>query len=78
MSKRVVIRTQTLEADGTITATERVEESSSSGLLEAWGFFALILFTFLLFLVTYRVVSSITYNQPTFKETFNYGIQERF
>ncbi|MBO3463408.1 hypothetical protein G7B40_041120 [Aetokthonos hydrillicola Thurmond2011] len=70
--KRVVIRTRTEEkSDGEIaTFTERIEESSNSGLLEAWGFLALIMSTILLTLATYRVVSSI--NQP---QDNNYGFQ---
>jgi hypothetical protein len=70
--KRVVIRTRTFEkSDGALaTETERIEESNDSGLLEAWGFLALILFTFLLFMATYRAISSI--NQP---QDNNYGIQ---
>ncbi|MUH00381.1 hypothetical protein F7734_52175 [Scytonema sp. UIC 10036] len=72
--KRVVIRTETTDttADGTTTTskTERLEESTPSGLLEAWGFLILILCTFLIFFVTYRIVSNITQRE-------NYGIQER-
>jgi len=71
--KRVVIKTRIQEADGAITSTHREEELSNSGLLEAWGFLVLIFFTFLLFLGTYRLVSSI--NQANQKD--NYGFQER-
>ena len=75
--KRVVIQTEITDrnTDGTTstTKTHREEELSNSGLLEAWGYLILILFTFLLFVATYRVVSSI--NQPTKQD--NYGFQER-
>ena len=73
--KRVVVRTLTEEKnDGAIaTHTERIEESTTSGLLEAWGFLVLMKSTFLLFMATYRVVSSI--NQSTNQD--NYGVQER-
>ncbi len=57
--KRVIIRTEIREADGSRSTSERVEESASSGLLEAWGFFILILFTLILFAFTYRFVSTI-------------------
>lgn len=76
MSKRVVIRTEQLDtyADGTTTTTttHREEESSNSGLLEAWMALVLLLFTGLLFLTTYRVVSSITQIQ---REQIH-GVQE--
>lgn len=79
--KRVVIRTSTQDRmDGTsATESERIEESSDSGLLEAWGFLALFLCTFLLFMATYRVVSGIVSRQPQehLTETDNYGIQRR-
>ena len=75
--KRVVIKTETtdINSDGTTstTKTHREEELSNSGLLEAWGFLILVLFTFLVFVATYRIVSSI--NQPTNQD--NYGFQER-
>ena len=75
--KRVVIQTEITDtnSDGTTTTTKthREEESSNSGLLEAWGYLILILFTFLLFMVTYRVVSSI--NQVN--QEHNYGFQKR-
>ena len=75
--KRVVIKTETTDrsSDGTTTTTKthREEELSNSGLLEAWGYLILILFTFLLFMVTYRVVSSI--NQVN--QEHNYGFQKR-
>ncbi len=74
--KRVVIQTETIDrnTDGTTTTTKthREEELSNSGLLEAWGYLTLIFFTFLLFLVTYRVVSSI--NQSPNQD--NYGFQK--
>ncbi len=71
--KRVTTKTQTTEVDGAVTSTYREEETTSSGLLEAWGFLILILFTFLLFVATYRVVSSI--NQSSNPD--NYGFQKR-
>ena len=71
--KRVTTKTETIEADGTSTTTYREEETTSSGLLEAWGFLILVFFTFFLFLASYRFVSSI--NQPTNQD--NYGFQER-
>jgi hypothetical protein len=68
-----VLRTQD-RADGTTaTESERIEESSDSGLLEAWGFLLLFFFTLLLFLLTYRLVSGI--NQPS--QNHSYGIQTR-
>ncbi|MGJ5676753.1 MAG: hypothetical protein ACR9NN_24650 [Nostochopsis sp.] len=76
MIKRVLIRTETTDthADGTTTSskTERLEETPSSGLLEAWMALVLLLFTGLLFLTTYRVVSSITQIQR--EQT--YGVQQ--
>ena len=76
--KRVVIKTESTDTnqDGTTTTTNtyREEEISNSGLLEAWGFLILILFTFVIFVATYRVVSSI--NQQTNQDR-NYGFQER-
>lgn len=69
--KRVVIRTETREADGSFASSERVEESENSGLLEAWGFLILILFTLLIFFLTYRFVSNIAQRES------NNGIQER-
>lgn len=76
--KRVVIKTEITDrnSDGTTstTKTHREEESSNSGLLEAWGYLILILFTFLLFVATYRVVSSI--NQSPKQD--NYGVQKGF
>ncbi len=67
MTKRVVIRTEQVDtfADGTTTTTttHREEESSNSGLLEAWMALVLLLFTGLLFITTYRIVSSITQMQ---------------
>ncbi len=76
MTKRVFIRTEQVDtfADGTTTTTttHREESSSNSGLLEAWMALVLLLFTGLLFLTTYRVVSSIT--QIQLKQT--HGIQE--
>ena len=75
--KRVITKTETTDTnqDGTTstTKTHREEELSNSGLLEAWGFLILVLFTFLVFVATYRIVSSI--NQPTNQD--NYGFQER-
>ena len=75
--KRVVTQTETtdINTDGTTTTTKthREEELSNSGLLEAWGYLILIFFTFLLFVATYRFVSSI--NQPTNQD--NYGVQKR-
>lgn len=75
--KRVVIKTETTDiySDGTTstTKTHREEELSNSGLLEAWGFLILVLFTFLLFVATYRVVSSI--NQQN--QDYTHGFQER-
>lgn len=71
--KRVSTKTETIEADGTSTTTYREEETTSSGLLEAWGFLILLLFTFLLFVATYRIVSSIN---PVNQE-HNHGFQER-
>ena len=74
--KRVVISTEITDrnSDGTTTTTKthREEELSNSGLLEAWGYLILILFTFLLFVATYRVVSSI--NQSPNQD--NYGVQK--
>lgn len=61
--KRVHVKTETTDttANGTTTTTtERLEESTSSGLLEAWGFLILILFTLIIFVVTYRIVSTIS------------------
>ena len=76
--KRVVVKTEIIDKnpDGTTstTKTHREEELSNSGLLEAWGYLILIFFTFLLFVATYRLVSSI--NQPTNQDR-NYGFQER-
>ncbi|TBR56385.1 hypothetical protein B4U84_30175 [Westiellopsis prolifica IICB1] len=76
MTKRVIIRTEVtdINADGatSTTTTYREEESSSSGLLEAWMALVLLLFTGLLFITTYRVVSSITQIQ---REQTN-GVQE--
>ncbi|TBR56560.1 hypothetical protein B4U84_29265 [Westiellopsis prolifica IICB1] len=76
MTKRVVVRTETTDthADGTTTTskTERLEETPSSGLLEAWMALVLLLFTGLLFITTYRVVSSITQIQ---REQTN-GVQQ--
>ncbi len=76
MNKRVVIHTEQVDtfADGTTTTTttHREESSSNSGLLEAWMALVLLLFTGLLFLTTYRVVSSIT--QIQLKQT--HGIQQ--
>ncbi len=76
MTKRVLIRTEVTDthADGTTTTTttHREEESSNSGLLEAWMALVLLLFTGLLFITTYRVVSSIT--QIQLKQTN--GIQQ--
>ncbi len=74
MTKRVVVRTRTEEkADGTVTtSSERLEEPVNSGLLEAWMALVLLLFTGLLFITTYRVVSSIT--QIQLKQTN--GIQQ--
>ena len=72
--KRVTTKTQTTEVDGAVTSTHREEETTSSGLLEAWGYLVLMFFTFLLFIATYRVVSSI--NQSTNQE-HNHGFQER-
>ena len=75
--KRVVTKTETtdINTDGTTstTSTHREEEFSDSGLLEAWGYLILIFFTFLLFVATYRVVSSIN---PVNQE-HNHGFQER-
>lgn len=72
--KRVVIRTSTEDrADGTTaTQSERIEEENFSGLLEAWGALILALFTFFLFLLTYRIVSTIHLS-----ETNDYAIQTR-
>lgn len=58
--KRVITRTEVCESDGSRSTSERVEESSNSGLLEAWGFLILIFFTLIIFIFTYRVVSTIT------------------
>ena len=74
--KRVVTKTETTDtnSDGTTTTTNtyREEDSSNSGLLEAWGYLILIFFTFLLFVATYRLVSSIN---PPYQE-HNYGFQK--
>ena len=71
--KRVTTKTHTIEVDGAVTSTHREEELSNSGLLEAWGYLILILFTFLVFVATYRFVSSI--NQSPNQD--NYGVQKR-
>ena len=75
--KRVVTKTETIDrnSDGTTSTTNtyREEEISNSGLLEAWGYLILIFFTFVIFVATYRVVSSI--NQSTNQD--NYGFQKR-
>lgn len=69
MNKRVISRTKTtdLHTDGTTSTseTERMEESASSGLLEAWGFFLLLLFTLLLAFFTYKVVSGIVQREQS-------------
>jgi hypothetical protein len=73
--KRVITRTKTVDnfSDGktSTSETERIEETPYSGLLEAWGALVLFLFTVLLFLFTYRIVSSITQGDQ------QHGIQER-
>jgi hypothetical protein len=72
--KRVIIRTKTVDnfTDGKTSTneTERIEETPSSGLLEAWGALTLFLFTILLFLFTYRLVANVTQGHRN-------GIQER-
>ena len=71
--KRVVIRVETVDThtDGTTSTSksEREEAISNSGLLEAWGALMLLLFTFLVFLLTYRIVSTIGVNQNGIRQT---------
>ncbi|MUH01125.1 hypothetical protein F7734_56225 [Scytonema sp. UIC 10036] len=59
--KRVYIKTETIDKpDGsTSTKTEREEITENSGLLEAYGFLLLIIFTLLVTGITYQIVSSI-------------------
>jgi len=77
--KRVIVKTETKDEHGAITSTHREEESQDSGLLEAWGFLALILASVLLALLTYRVVSGIVASRPHTlpMEPETYGIQGR-
>ena len=57
--KRVHIKTEIKEADGSIASTEREEILENSGLLEAWGFLLLIIFTIATTIITYQMVSNI-------------------
>jgi len=77
--KRVIVKTETKDEHGAITSTHREEESQDSGLLEAWGFLALILASLLLALLTYRVVSGMVASRPytSSMELETYGIQGR-
>ncbi len=61
--KREIIKTEISEkfSDGsqTTSKTERINEESNNGLLEAYGFFLLLLLTLFLTGITYQFVSNI-------------------
>lgn len=69
--KRVHIKTEIKEVDGSTSTTEREEVVEDSGLLEAWGFLLLIIFTLVTTVLAYQFVSGII------NRSNNNGIQIR-
>lgn len=73
--KRETIKTEQIDShiDGTSTTykSEKIVEKSDSGLLEAWGFLLLIIFTLATTVLTYQFVSNII------NRSNNNGIQIR-